>query len=332
MSWGGCSRYVRCIASNAVNYAFDLLGFKVGSGSGCPPRCRNPACMRCSDLTPASFFPSRQLHYLLAPINWFGLMDSGKRRHKACDTCSQRKVRCNGQQRCQQCEHLNLLCKYSAPAPRQKYERRSTKSAKRLKDTIQAIAPIAVSDDVHDASWTAGINEAFMQYQAGAGVGDNNFFLALLSDFEAFVLPFHPAISMAEAQNAIETMSENQEARAFVYGLVAVTLNLTHSLRSKTTPESSDISKWVSMSLDALRPVLLQENISVQRVATLQFLHVCFMGLGRYDVAFYYLRQSVTMLEILRVRDSSSMLMLPFTERSQRQRMYWTVFVSQTLP
>lgn len=171
-----------------------------------------------------------------------------------------------------------------------------------------------------------------MQYQAPAEVDNNNNFISLLSDFETFVLPFHPAITMAEAQKAIETMSENQEARAFVYGLIAVTLNLTHSLRSKTSPESSDISKWVSMSLDALRPVLLQEHISVRRVATLQFLHVCFMGLGRYDIAFHYLRQSVTMLEILRIGDSSSMVMLPFTERSQRQRLYWTVFVSQATP
>ncbi|KAI7489008.1 glycoside hydrolase family 13 protein [Hortaea werneckii] len=164
----------------------------------------------------------------------------------------------------------------------------------------------AVMDNVSEAT---NINAKSMQYQARAEFGDDNFFVALLSDLENLVLPFHPAITMAEAQSAIETMSESQEARAFV----------------KTTPESSDISKWVSMSLDALRPVLLQENISVRRVATLQFLHVCFMGLGRYDIAFYYLRQSVAMLEILRIKDSSSMLMLPFTERSQRQRLYWTI-------
>ncbi|KAI6844079.1 hypothetical protein KC340_g785 [Hortaea werneckii] len=35
------------------------------------------------------------------------------------------------------------------------------------------------------------------------------------------------------------------------------------------------------------------------------------------------------MLEVLRIEDSSSMLMLPFTERSQRQRLYWTVFIHE---
>ncbi|RMZ24706.1 hypothetical protein D0859_11242 [Hortaea werneckii] len=240
-------------------------------------------------------------------------MDNGKRRHKACDPCSQRKVRCNGRQRCQQCEHLNLPCKYSAAAPRSQYQRRSRKPARKLRNPLQAIAALATSASVHGSSRTAGTNGDSMQYQATAELSDGDFFVALLSDFGIFVLPFHPAITMSEAQSAIETMSENQEARAFV----------------KTNPESSDISKWVSMSLDALTPILLQENISVRRVATLQFLHVCFMGLGRYDIAFYYLRQSVAMLEILRIRDSSSMLVLPFTERSQRQRLYWTVFIHE---
>lgn len=41
-------------------------------------------------------------------------MDSRQRVSRACDPCKLRKVKCNGQQRCQQCEHLNLKCAYSA--------------------------------------------------------------------------------------------------------------------------------------------------------------------------------------------------------------------------
>lgn len=39
---------------------------------------------------------------------------SSKRVSKACDACKLRKVKCNGQIRCQQCSHLGLLCVYSA--------------------------------------------------------------------------------------------------------------------------------------------------------------------------------------------------------------------------
>jgi len=37
-----------------------------------------------------------------------------KRASKACDACKRRKVKCNGQERCQQCAHLGLRCVYSA--------------------------------------------------------------------------------------------------------------------------------------------------------------------------------------------------------------------------
>jgi hypothetical protein len=37
-----------------------------------------------------------------------------KRVSKACDACKRRKVKCNGQERCQQCSHLGLRCVYSA--------------------------------------------------------------------------------------------------------------------------------------------------------------------------------------------------------------------------
>ena len=195
---------------------------------------------------------------------------------------------------------------------------------------MQSIAPLSNPASVQSSGWTATAKDISLTQGHRVEIDEDAFFTSLLSDFETFVLPFHPAIPMSEVRNAIEIMSENPEARAFVYGLVAVTLSLTHSLRSRTSPESSDIATWVSRALEALGPVLMQENISIYRVATIQFMHVCFMGLGRYDIAFYYLRQSITMVEILRIEDSSSMAMLPLTERSQRQRLYWTVYVSHT--
>lgn len=44
---------------------------------------------------------------------------SHKRVSKACDACKRRKVRCNGQPRCQQCAHLGLRCIYS-PSSKQR--------------------------------------------------------------------------------------------------------------------------------------------------------------------------------------------------------------------
>ena len=46
-----------------------------------------------------------------------------KRVSKACDACKRRKVRCNGQTRCQQCAHLGLRCIYS-PSSKQRSQGR----------------------------------------------------------------------------------------------------------------------------------------------------------------------------------------------------------------
>lgn len=244
-------------------------------------------------------------------------MDDKKRRHKACSACSQRKVRCNGQQRCQQCEHLNLRCEYSEPSPRQIQRNRTPKKIpKRVQEhPVLAAAP-------HEREyWSKGLDQGEKAHY------ETSFFLALLPDFQNFVLPFHPVITIAEAQYAIETMDTDNEAQAFVFGLAAVTLNLTHSLRSQTPSPNLDIETWVSKTLSTLQPVLSQDDISVRKVATLQFIHVCLMGLGRHDLAFYYLRQSTTMVEILRIGDAEIMAQFPLAERARRQRLYWTVFV-----
>lgn len=244
-------------------------------------------------------------------------MDDKKRRHKACSACSQRKVRCNGQQRCQQCEHLNLRCEYLEPAPRQIQRNRTPK---KIQKHVREHPVLAAASHERECQ-SVGID------QEEKGHHETSFFLALLPDFQNFVLPFHPVITIAEAQYAIETMDTDSEAKSFVFGLAAVTLNLTHSLRSQTSSPNSDIETWVSRSLNTLQPVLSQDDISVRRVATLQFIHVCLMGLGRHDLAFYYLRQSTTMVEILRVGDMEVMAQFSLAERARRQRLYWTVFV-----
>ena len=163
-------------------------------------------------------------------------------------------------------------------------------------------------------------------------IAERAFFHGLLLDFETYVLPFHPVITIPEAQNAIAVLSQDGEAQAFVYSLAAVTLNLTHSIRSQDQAVSAryDIEKWLSRSLAVLPSVQRQEDMAVRRAATLQFIHVCLMGLGKHDLAFYYLRQSTTIVEVLKVSDEETMAKLELAERARRERLYWTVFVRKT--
>jgi hypothetical protein len=66
-----------------------------------------------------------------------------KRALKACDACKRRKVKCNGQERCQQCAHLGLRCVYSASGKQRSQGKRGHVILEFRKQTanVNAISP-----------------------------------------------------------------------------------------------------------------------------------------------------------------------------------------------
>ncbi|KAK0946404.1 hypothetical protein LTR29_002166 [Friedmanniomyces endolithicus] len=165
---------------------------------------------------------------------------------------------------------------------------------------------------------------------------DAALFEGYLHDYEVYVYPFHPIISVSEARDSIAHMDVSTEARAFVYGLVAVSINLTHSLRTtEASPglpcdPSVQVAQWASRALEAMSPILLENDVTVRRITTVLFLHVCLMGLRRHVLAFYYLRQAVSMVQMLRVDDASAiMASAGSSEQARRERLYWEVFVHE---
>jgi hypothetical protein len=67
-----------------------------------------------------------------------------KRVAKACDACKLRKVKCNGQERCQQCAHLGLRCVYTVSVKqRVQYGKRGhlISEYKNKTATVSAAAP-----------------------------------------------------------------------------------------------------------------------------------------------------------------------------------------------
>lgn len=261
-------------------------------------------------------------------------METEHRRHQACDACKLRKVRCNGQQRCQQCNHLNLPCEYSAPKARQGRAHRGKRIAQCQlpvyrsggsgPDALLARRQVDLrsNDDAHTPPITT------------VGGEDAAFFAGFLHDYEVYVYPFHPIISVSEAQDSMANVEVSAEARAFVYGLVAISMNLTHSLRSAEasglpSDPSAQVEYWTFRALRSLSLVLSEEDVTVRRIATVQFLHVCLMGLRRYELAFYYLRESVSMVQMLRIEETSRTASLSSSERARRERLYWEVFVHE---
>ncbi|OAQ60504.1 C6 transcription factor [Pochonia chlamydosporia 170] len=188
--------------------------------------------------------------------------NTGGKISRACDACRVRKVKCNGDQPCAQCAHLNLACIF-APAPpkrkpgvrgrlvaqlRNKSSNSGASNSSISQTTVTSPSPVksgSASGDVSSAgsSPTAGV----IPVTSIAGIVDNptssprseqpftiggcgfshDFFLGLLPEFEDLVYPVNPVLTPTEIRTAIYNMHNNYEDAALVHAYATVTINLT---------------------------------------------------------------------------------------------------------
>ncbi|THC90308.1 hypothetical protein EYZ11_010224 [Aspergillus tanneri] len=142
------------------------------------------------------------------------------------------------------------------------------------------------------------------------------------------VYPFLPVLTDQEVLGSIEKMETNKEHAAFVYAFAAGTIDLTRSNESPYNT-SSHISELVRKSIEVQQPLLPSFRPSIRRAMTSIFIQMCFMSLGQYDLGFFYLREAIAMIHILRVDDKAVLESLDLTERSRRQRLYWLCFIHE---
>lgn len=152
---------------------------------------------------------------------------------------------------------------------------------------------------------------------------DETFVLNYLPDYTNYVYPFHPIIPPAAIHEALDEAASNIEARAFLFALAAVTINLT---RSESVFEQ--VRPWIHAAMKLQQPLLGTEEITVRRIMTVQWCHVCLMGMKQHGIAYFYLRQALTMLQLLEV-DKEQHETLKVVERAQRQRLYHLMFIHE---
>lgn len=270
-----------------------------------------------------------------------------RRTTQACDACKLRKVKCNGQERCQQCSHLNLRCVYSAPKPRAKSLKRGQLIAKYKQSTTSTNGPPGSGDAAKVKEQQSPcespvstttlpaiatlLSESPSSSAAHSPPQDSNFFVKFLKDYEESVYPVNPVMTVEDVQASINEMHLNAEARAFVYAYVAVTINLTGYSTDLASTDTvlGQVGYWTDECTKARGPTLPSTRATVRRIMTSQFLHICLMGLSNQDMAFYYLRESITMIQMLRIDHPETMKTLSLSELSRRQRLYCEAFVHE---
>ena len=255
---------------------------------------------------------------------------SKKRRvARACDACKRRKVRCNGGMRCQQCDHFNLPCVYSADSSL----RRSRAKAAQRGAVIAECKQTDVNQGLPRSPIPLAPKGASLPsppLTAVSSIAFNptaSYFLDMIPDYLAYVYPVNPVIPEAEIRTCVEQMHTDRDAGSFIYAFAATTINLT---QPDSLPGIRDqITRLIEKSLELRDPMGLDSQPTVLKIMRNIFLQICLMGLRKLDLGFFYLREAITMVHMLRIENAEAMAELDPMERARRQRLYWECFIHE---
>lgn len=240
-------------------------------------------------------------------------VEQRQRVSKACDACKLRKVKCNGQHRCQQCEHLDLKCIYTAHTSRPRTQGRRGHVILKFKESTSAGLPTT-----NLLSPTSSPEELRF---------DASFFIDLIPHFLEHVYPVQPIFTEPEIREKIQTMSMDNEAKAFVYAFGGCTMNLTRTGRRRTDDVVRTINWLVKESIKARGYIMPHLKSTVTQCMISLFLHNCLMTSRDCDTAFFYMRDAITHVQLLRIDNLDEEMAPP--ERARRQRLYWEAYVHE---
>jgi hypothetical protein len=263
---------------------------------------------------------------------------SQKRVSKACDACKRRKVKCNGQDRCQQCSHLGLRCIYSASGKLRSQGKRGhiisefrNQNSNRFVISPPPILPATLEQPYTSvAQSTEPDNAHQVPLESPSSLPYSKaFFLDLIPDYLEGVYPVQPVIAEHELRHYIQVMDSDQEIRSFVYAFGGCTLNLTRYGNQRTEEVVYMIENLMDLSIESLKPPHRHFHTSVMRAMQSIFIHNCLMSLQGSDAAFHYMRDAISSIQLLRIDNPEHSANLAPAERARRQRLYWQAYVHE---
>ncbi|KAF2665205.1 hypothetical protein BT63DRAFT_87452 [Microthyrium microscopicum] len=263
-------------------------------------------------------------------------MEKSGKKYQACDSCKRRKVRCNGEKSCQQCAHFDIPCVYTPIVrgrPRKGAATRGSVIQQCRENPAVTLNSTANSSRRRRSHTNAGKNNTLVPAEAIVRKFDKleaNFFLDLIPEYLTSVFPVNPVIDEASVRQCVPKLYSDAEATSFLYAFAAVTINLAHADGSKSPPDIKErVSALLERSLDHIRPLAFQSEPTLLKIMRNVFLEICLMGLNKNDLAFFYLREAITMLHMLGVGTDDTSLLDISSDKTKLQRAYWECFIHE---
>jgi hypothetical protein len=143
------------------------------------------------------------------------------------------------------------------------------------------------------------------------------------------VYPVQPVIAEHELRQYIHVMDTDQDVRSFIYAFGGCTLNLTRYGDQRTDEIVQTIEDLMDYSIESMRRAHKHFHFSVMRAMQSMFIHNCLMSLQGSDAAFFYMRDAISIIQLLRIDNAENVADLSPPERSRRQRLYWQAYIHE---
>lgn len=282
---------------------------------------------------------------------------------QACDCCRARKIRCNGNDPCANCTEAALRCTYLAvhkktgpKGPRRSRTaghpvdgpglRRRIASPSSTSSAAAASPMNVAGDSPQDTSSVNTASSAGFQISPLVEIG----FIALcLEAFFKYKYPITPVLHREKTEEALTDLESQPEVYGMVTACSAVIVQ-SPELLSSLEPSSMPAGRSGLGNLDrsaltmptasfliseTLRARYVCNHIESPSLTTIQtsfFLFSAFFCLGQDNSAWFYLREAVTFLQLLRLDEEetyASALAGDPVLATYSRRMFWTLFVTE---
>ncbi|KFY24620.1 hypothetical protein V491_02079 [Pseudogymnoascus sp. VKM F-3775] len=246
---------------------------------------------------------------------------------QACDHCHVRKKRCDSNNPCENCQGTDLQCTYRAP------KKRGPKRQQKFKDAFQA-AKEQQKGYISQVPCLWGTSE----FQASPLLSDE-IIQSCLDAFFAYKYPIMPILNRGEVCARLPHLHASPTDYSLITALCAVVTLQTEisppsSLRASYDAPRIDFVPsadfFISETCRARKYCNYTDNPSLATVQTSFFLFAIFFCLGKDNSAWFYIRESITVLQSLRLHEEATYITMTDPRYATNcRRTFWLLFVTE---
>ncbi|KAH8669698.1 hypothetical protein BGZ60DRAFT_408074 [Tricladium varicosporioides] len=270
---------------------------------------------------------------------------------QACDCCHARKIRCDGVNPCANCLSTELTCTYLAIPKKKGPKGRRVERPQ----NVDAGRPAKRSKIVHEISSSSGqrrenplnvpppevpppavIDIEELRFQPSRFISDE-FVKECIDAFFAHKFPIMPILDQEQTYALLPLLREPPEQYALITSICAVitlqpeildpepTCNHPINFPQRPTPEV-----FIQETVRARQFFPYIDSPTLATVQTSFFLFAAFFCLGKDNSAWFYIREAMTVLQLLRLHEESTYdsIQDPLCATFNR-RTFWLLFITE---